>query len=182
MLSKGYCCVINGYRDPERHPFMSDSLISCLLHSGRGFTDDSTSPSIRQKSSESWTEFEGACPGFTCLMAYALLFPSYCADVWGFDSWSQFGCCFVFYKDGFFHDKDKSNMSLHWWSTLIDILWPEVLVQSFKTSPLPVFLCPLVISFLIVLLSDRPVDGKWHYYHSGFSGFLETKIKPTVVT
>lgn len=102
VFSKGYCCVITGDRDPERHPFMSDSLISCLFHSGRGFTDDSTSPSIRQKSSESWTEFEGACSGFTCLMAYTLLFPSYCADVRGFDSWSQSGCCFVFYKDSFF--------------------------------------------------------------------------------
>lgn len=87
-----------------------------------------------------------------------------------------------FIRTVFFHDKDKSNMSLHWWPTLIDTLWPEVLVQSFKILPLPVFLWPLVISSLIVLLSDRPVDGKGHYYHSGFSGVLESKVKPTVVT
>ncbi len=36
-----------------------------------GFTDDSTSLSIRQKSSESWKQFEGSCPGFTCLVAFS---------------------------------------------------------------------------------------------------------------
>lgn len=124
--------MINVDRDPERHPFMSYSLISCLLHSGRGFTDDSTSPSIRQKSSESRTEFEGACPGSTCLMAYTLLFHLIvltCEDL--ILDLSPAAAALSIRSD-FFTIKTKATC--HW--THIDChIATEVLVQSFNICP-----------------------------------------------
>lgn len=57
------------------------NLLSVALQ--RGFTDDSTSPSIRQKLPQSWKQFEGVGHGFACIMSYTPFFPSY----FGFHCW-----------------------------------------------------------------------------------------------
>lgn len=57
------------------------NLLSVALQ--QGFTDDSTSPSIRQKLPQSWKQFEGVCHGFACIMSYTQFFPSY----FGFHCW-----------------------------------------------------------------------------------------------
>lgn len=72
------------YRPPEAYLHVRcTNLLSVTLW--QGFTNDSTSPSIRQKSSESWKVFEGACPGFTRLMVYSLLFQFY----FGIQCWCE---------------------------------------------------------------------------------------------
>lgn len=48
------------------------NLLSLTLQ--QGFTDDSTSPSIKQKSSENVKQFKGACPDSSCPMAQSAFF------------------------------------------------------------------------------------------------------------